>query len=274
MMSTARGSEPLTDLQVKRLEELYEKANSGKITDKQRIEMTALELKQEKSKTVTLGDTAVAFLLEQYAWETQRMVSVTKEMEIEAFDRGRQTEPESIDLLSFVDNCLYEKNEERFCNDFLTGIPDILRFWALRDHTDRVRAIRDIKSVRDYPLFLYKIHKGVDAANINQLQGYGDILECGDLGVAFTLPNTPDSIREGYKYRLASKLDVIDVEHRPEWKILERSMNFDSIDKEKRVFKVPVDPFTPSEQAAVYERVKHCREWLNNFHESYLKINK
>jgi hypothetical protein len=193
-------------------------------------------------------------------------------MDVEYFDRGRKTEPESVKLLSEVDKVQYLKNEERFDNDFLSGIPDVL------DITDDclAKAVRDIKSCKDYPTFLYKIHKGLDPGNREQLQGYGDILECGDLEVDFTLPTMPEDHRNGYKIKLAYKMNAAidqDPEFEKAWSNLERSMIFDHMPASRRVYKIPVAPFTPAEQSAVYDRVKVCREWLDNFHTSYLKLN-
>lgn len=270
MMSNSRDNAPLTDLQVERVKELEGKATR---TDKQGIELTALIQKREKSKVVVLGDTAIGYLVEAYAWETEHMCSITKEMDVEYFERGRKTEPESIELLSFVDNEVYLKNEERFGNDFLNGIPDVLT--VSEEFT--ARRIRDIKSTKDYPTFLYKIHKGLDAGNAEQVQGYGDILQCGDLGIAFTLPTMPESIREGYKMKLAYKMDEVTTQSPrflKAWAELERSMIFNHMEPQRRVYKIPVPPFTTNEQAAVYDRVKVCREWLNNFHEAYQKLNK
>jgi hypothetical protein len=208
------------------------------------------------------------------------MCSITKEMDVEYFERGRKTEPESIELLSFVDNTVYVKNEQRFENDFLSGIPDLLNIGEGIGEKGPVffaNAIRDIKSCKDYPTFLYKIHKGLDPGNADQLAGYGDILQCGDLEVDFTLPTMPQSIREGYKMKLAYKMNAAidqDPEFERAWANLERSMIFGHMPPEKRVYKIPVEPFGKSEQLAVYERVKHCREWLDNFHGQYLKLNK
>jgi hypothetical protein len=93
MMANSRENAPLTEKQEEEMLELRKKEYDGKLTFKQGARLTELAIKKEKSSQVVLGDTAVAFLLECYAWETQGMVSVTKEIEIEAFDRGRQTEP-------------------------------------------------------------------------------------------------------------------------------------------------------------------------------------
>lgn len=270
MMANSGKNPPITDIQLKELTELEAKAAP---TEKQRLRIVELVQKQENSKNIVLSDTCIGYLMEAYAWETERMCSITKEMDVEYFERGRKTEPESIELLSFVDDKLYTKNEERFENDFLSGIPDVLG----HQPTLGVDSIKDIKSCKDCPLFLYKIHKGVDPGNAEQLQGYGDILGIGDLAVAFTLPTMPESIRNGYKMKLAYKMDEVTTESPTflrAWTELERSMIFDHIEPRKRVYKVPVEPFTAPERQAVYDRVKVCREWLNSFHTMYCSLNK
>lgn len=280
ILTNGKGSEPVTEKQWETIRETEKKIENGTATEKQKLEYARLLQKDENSKQVVLGDTAVAYLLEAYAWETEKMCSITKEMDVEYFERGRKTEPESIQLLSEVDKTEYLKNEDRFENEFLSGIPDVVRVEIGMEppgvEVAYATAIRDIKSCKDYPTFLYKIHKGLDPGNREQLQGYGDILECGDLGVAFTLPTMPESIREGYKYRLAQKMDEVTTES-PKflkaWAELERSMIFDHMPASKRVYKIPVEPFTKSEKEAVYERVKHCREWLFNFDSMFKKLN-
>lgn len=280
MMSNSKDNAPLTDLQEIRLRELEKKADCDEITEKQRVELASLILKREKRKDVFLSDTCIQYLTEAYAWETEKMCSITKEMDVEYFERGRKTESESIELLSFVDDIPYVKNEERFENDFLSGIPDVLEIKEMIGETGPIfyaSSIWDIKSTKDYPTFLYKIHKGLDSGNAGQLQGYGDILECGDLGVAFTLPTMPQSIREGYKIKLAYKMNAAidqDKEFEKAWTNLERSMIFDHIPAPRRVYKIPVEPFTLSEKQAVYDRVRVCREWLNSFHLHYQTLNK
>lgn len=281
IMANSRENPPLTDLQQIRLRELEKKMDCDEITEKQKIELTALIQKRENSKDVVLSDTAIGYLVEAYAWETERMCNVTKEMDVEYFERGKKTEPESIELLMEVDKTAYIKNEFRFENEFLSGIPDVMTiekgYLGHGDYNEYCATVRDIKSCQDYPTFLYKIHKGVDPGNKEQLQGYGDILECEDLAVVFTLPNMPDSIREGYKYRLAQKMDEVTTESPrflKAWAELERSMIFSHMPAARRVYKIPVHPFTPSEKQAVYERVKRCREWLFNFDTVYKGINK
>lgn len=274
ILTNSSGNAPITEIQLKRLKELDEKPVR---TEKQSIELTELILKRENSKVVKLGDTCVAYLLEAFAWETEKMVSITKELDVEAFERGRKTELESIGLLNSVDKTTYFKNNVRFENEFLTGIPDVLDLWQYSETAPvSVLKIREIKSTRDYPMFLYKIHKGLDPGNKEQIQGYGDILECDDLAVAFTLPNMPEEQRLKYKYKLADRMGEATTESPrflKAWAEIEHSMVFDSIPAHKRAYKIPVEPFTPFEKQAVYDRVKLCREWLDTFHNNYLKLN-
>jgi hypothetical protein len=270
MMSNSRENPPLTEKQEIELADLELRSTR---TAKQELRIAELVEKRTRSADVILSDTCISYLVEAYAWETEQMCSITKEMDVEYFERGRKTEPESIQLLSFVDNHLYQKNEERFENDFLSGIKDVWRGGTAK----RPHAIGDIKSCKDYPTFLYKIHKGLDPGNREQLQGYGDIDECGDLFVGFTLPTMPEEMRNGYKMKLAYKMNAAidqDPEFERAWANLERSMIFKHMEPAKRVYKIPVDPFTTSEQSAVYDRVKVCRDWLNNFHLTYQKLNK
>jgi len=274
ILANAQGNAPITEIQLKRLKELDEKPTR---TEKQGIELTELIQKRENSKVVKLGDVCIQYLLESYAWETEKMISITKELDVEAFERGRKTEPESIELLSRVDKVDYYKNETRFENEFLTGIPDLLELFNNPDGSEvSVERIREIKSTRDLPMLLYKIHKGLDPGNKEQIQGYGDILDCGDLAVVFTLPNMPEEQRLKYKYKLADRMGEATTESRrflKTWAQIEHSMVFDSIPDHKRTYKVPVDSFAYSEQQAVYERVKHAREWLFNFDNLYKKLN-
>jgi len=277
IMANSRENPPLTDLQQIRLRELEKKMDCDEITEKQKIELTALIQKRENSKDVVLSDSCIGYLVEAYAWETEKMVSITKELDVEAFERGRKTEPESIKLLSDVDKVHYYKNSTRFENDFLTGIPDVLDLWQTSEAAPiSVLRIREIKSTRDLPMFLYKIHKGMDPGNKEQIQGYGDILDCGDLAIVFTLPNMPEEQRLKYKYKLADRLGEATMESPrflKTWMEIEHSMVFDSIPDARRTFSISVDRFLQSEQGAVYDRVKVCREWLFNFHQQYLKLN-
>jgi hypothetical protein len=235
--------------------------------------MAELIEKRERSKEVKLGDTAISFLLDEYAWITEKKCSVSKELDIEYLQKGRLGEKEGRELLSYVEDYYYEKNNERLYNDFLSGEPDT---WK-GESVQRAEAVPDLKIIWDMPGFLKKIVKPIEPEYADQLRGYGLLTGAKVLFRANALITTPEPIRNQIKMRLFYKRDYATPEapeFLAEWGPLEQSMIFEGIPRHKRLHRLYVDPFTPEQTQAVYDRVKVCREWLTNFHEMYQKLNK
>jgi len=268
-MANAQGYAPITEIQLKRLKELDEKPTR---TEKQSIELTELVQKRENSGKVVLGDTAVGYLMEVYAWETVKKCSVTKELNVDFIQKGKLGEAEGLELLSYCENHLYEKNTERIFNDFLSGEPDTFKGKGVKE----ADVIPDVKIIWDYPGFLKKINKPADPDYRLQLAGYADISGAKEVFVANCLIDTPEPIRNDYKKKLFYKGDYL-TEESPAflaaWEPIERSMIFSDIPVLQRFNKVPVPLFTDQERQVIYDRVKFCREWLENFHAAYLKLN-
>lgn len=273
ILTNSRENAPLTDLQEIRLRELEKKADCDEITPKQRLELTSLIQKKEISKEVKLGDTAISYLLEEYAWLTAKKCSITKELEIEQIQKGRLGEKEGRELLSYVDNYYYEKNEERLYNEFLSGEPDTWEGESVHNAT----GLPDIKIIWDYPGFLKKIVKPMEPEYAAQLGGYGILSGAKKLFRASCCITTPPEIRNSIKMRLFYKrayLTEEDPEFLKEWAILEQSMIMEGIPHHQRVHKAYADPFTDKEVVSLYDRVKIGRDYLSSFHELYLKLNK
>lgn len=276
MLSEKQGFEQLTELQVAKLKELDGRTS---LTELMKLERTKLVAKQEKSKEIVLSDTCVAYLMEHYAWVTQKMVSVSKEMDIDYLNKGKIQEPEGIALLSIVDGVEYTKYDGvRIFNDFLSGLPDIFKGQEIYKATK----ITDLKCAWDYPGYLKKINVPVCTENKVQIQGYMDITGATEGEVADVLVDMPETTINDYKRRLFYKMQdegraVTD--QSPEYLVaceeMEHSMRFDGkIPRHMRVFKKKVVPFTDFEKQKVYDKVKVCRVWLSNFHEVYIKLNK
>lgn len=270
LLSNSRSNPQLTEKQKERLDELQKKEA---LTEKQKAEMAELNVKKDNSSKIILSDTCIEYLMEAYAWETEGCIPISKEsMDIAAIKKGRMMQAEAAKLLTLVDGIEYKEHKERISNDYLTGEVDLYA----GEHIYAARNVTDIKNKEDYPGFLKNIHTGLLAGQEEQLQGYGDITGAKDLFIANTLVNTPDDIILDYQYRLAKKMGSTTTESpefKEEWKKWERSMNFDRILPQKRVFKIRVDPFTPFQRQQVYDRVKVCRDWLCLFHENYQKFN-
>tara|TARA_R110000868_G_C10931850_1_gene766439 strand:+ start:1344 stop:2219 length:876 start_codon:yes stop_codon:yes gene_type:complete len=276
VLSESRSNPSLTEKQAIRLAELEGK---DKLTDNMKLEIAELLVKKENSTKIILSDTCISYLMTEYAWRVEGMVSVTREiMDVPQLQKGTIVEPQSLQLLSIVDGLQYtaniddEGNRERVSNEFLSGEVDAYVGESIMTAT----VLPDVKSIWDYPTFLCKIHEPLTKANDHQIKGYMDITQAPQGFVANCLIDTPEHIIESIKFKLLNKLNVA-TEYSPEfmskWEILERSMRFSHIPHHKRVFKKAVTPMTDFERQALYDKVKICREWLNNFHEAYNTFN-
>lgn len=276
VMSDNKDNPSITEKQLQRLAELEGK---DKLTDKMQLELAGLIVKMNNSKKVILSTTCIGYLMTEYAWLTEGMVSVTRDMmDIPQMKKGTMVEPQSLALLSMVDDTFYlpnvdeHGNRERIYNKYLSGEVDCYEGEAIMG----ANCIPDVKSIFDYPTFLCKIHEPLSSANRQQVQGYMEITKAPNGFIANCLVDTPDEIINGYRYRLMTKMNVA-TEDAPEfkerWAILERSMRFNHIPPHQRVFKKKVEPMSNFEISALYDRVKVCRDWLNDFHINYQKLN-
>lgn len=270
ILANSRANPCITE---KQLEELAELEKKEKLTEKQKEKLSDLLVRKANGTKIILSDTCIEYLMEWYAWETEKMRPVDKEaMYIQYVEKGKDVEEDSIRLLSIVEGELYSKNEERVSNDFLTGEPDVFK----GEEIMLAEKISDIKSAWDYPTYLKKLHCPVIKSNDLQLKCYMDITGAPEADVAHCLVNMPIRILDDLRYSLLKKMDVVSMES-PEfiaaWEIIERSCNFDKIPVHKRVYRIPIEPFTDSEKQQLYDRVKYCREWLWRFHEQYENIN-
>lgn len=264
VMANSRSNPSLTEVHEKRIIEL-ETREKG-MTEPMKLEYAKLLQYRENSKKVILSDTCIDYLLEVYAWRVYRKKAVVKELDIMYTAKGKEIEVDSIILLSKVDGVLYFKNKEQVSNDFLTGEPDII--------ADR---IIDAKSAWDYPGFLKKVNSPIDPAHDLQIKGYIDITGLPSGEVAHCLVSSSEGQIFEFLQRIKRQMGILWDED-PVWlqkaAEIENSMRFDDIPMNQRVYKIPVEPFTKEYRQKLYDRVKICRDWLNNFHESYQNLNK
>ena len=274
MMANKQGFEPLTEKQEATIVQLNEKAYNGGLTEKQREELNRLEAKRETSKKIVLSDTCIEYLMEVYAWETEKMIPVSKEsMDILSISKGKKQEEQARVLLNFVDDVEYKVHKERISNDYLSGEID----FYLGNSVLEAYNCTDAKNAWDYPGYLKKINNGLENGQEDQIRGYGAITGASMLYIANCLVDCTEQNVEEVKWRVAKKFDAVSIESPEflkEWARWERSMKFSHIDPYKRVFKIKVEPFTSFELQKVYDKVKICRDWLYEFDERFKNQNK
>lgn len=275
--SESRSSAQLT---VNQIEELDKLNSLGVLTPKQQERMAYLELKAKKAKELTLSDSYLTYLMDEYAYYTEGMIPVLNDFEGLQMANGTLVEADSLITLIQAEQKPYQPNindkdeQERIYNEFLSGCPDAYLGKSLMEAEE----IPDIKSSFDYPTFLKKINMKLSKANEMQLQGYGDITGAKTLFIADCLTNTHQTVVDGLKWKLLKKLEgSVASEESPEfkkqWAIIERSTKFDHLSPKLRTNKRYVEPFTEHERQFVYDQVKKGRDFLSKFYEERQKLN-
>jgi hypothetical protein len=211
-----------------------------------------------------LSKTAKTYLKQLYA---ELKYGRTRDIQSKYTDKGKLAEGEAIEMLSFLDDADYEKNQIRFENDFLSGIPDIAIIG--------VKAI-DNKSSWDLFTHLAFAQAELEKEYEWQIKGYMELTDAPIGEVSRCLVNTPESIIEDEARRMLYKMNVIS-EESPEFKEAYReiihNMTFDDIPYEQRRIKWTFER-DETEMQPVYERVIKCREWLKEFDEYMMNQNK
>jgi hypothetical protein len=265
----------LTELQGKKLDELYDKGRTGVLTEKMKMDIVDLEVKKANGNKLILSDTCIEYLMEWYAWEVHGRRSSKERMELQQLKKGKLAQTDSVALLSVVggENYIENTEKERISNDYLSGEVDAYLGTSLQN----ILVVVDLKNSFDEPSFLRKINCGLENGIKEQVQGYMDIGQCEGY-IAHTLVNMPEIMLLEEKRRLFYSLpgEYISEESPAfleKWKQVERDMTFDDIPPRQRVFKIKIDPFTDFDRQRLYDRVKICREWLASFDERYKKMN-
>jgi hypothetical protein len=188
-------------------------------------------------------------------------------------DKGTLSQPDCLQLLSFLDEKPYKENKDQLGNEFLTGEPDFFDGPTIKEATYLI----ENKSAWSLHTFMANLGEKLDKSWEGQLQGYYDLVPTATgAEVSICLVNCPESIILEEKKRLLWKMDVVS-EDSPEYKeacrVLEFQMKFDDIPHEQRRIKFPV---TRDAEfiAAVYDRVKKCRRYLVEIESMHLNGRK
>lgn len=210
-----------------------------------------------------LSKTAQRHLLDIYIAEKYGR---KKDVQTKQMKKGVAVEQDSIDLLAkYLDIPLF-KNEERFSNPYITGLPDIVKG----------NMIIDIKSSYDLWTFLGNLPDKLDSLYYWQLMSYMWLTGTEKGYIAYCLSNTPDNIIEQEKYYLLKNMDVIS-EESPEYVKealkLEFNMKFDDIDIAERVLLYKVDR-NEDDIIRIEQKVLKAREYLHEIESTHLNFNK
>ena len=223
--------------------------------------MTEPVAKADKEAGV-LSKTAQKHLIEVYIAEKYGR---KRDIQTKQMKKGIEAEQDSIDLLSMYLKLPFSKNEERFKNDFITGLPDIING----------DTIIDIKSSYDLWTFLGNIPDKLDNLYYWQMQSYMWLTGTRKATIAYCLVNTPESIIQQEKYYLLKKMDVIS-EESPEFikeaMKIEFNMTFDDISINERILTFNVSR-SEDDILRIENKVLKARTFLQELEETHLNFN-
>lgn len=210
-----------------------------------------------------LSKTAQKHLIEVYVAEKYGR---RKDIQTKQMKKGIQVEDESIKLLSKFMGKDFYKNEERFTNDYITGMPDII--------TDD--CIIDIKSSYDIWTFLGNLPDKLDSLYYWQMMCYMWLTDKPKAKITYCLSNTPFGMIEQEKKSLFYKMDVIS-EESPEFiresLKLEFNMTFDDMPLSERVLIFNVDR-NEDDILRIQNKVEKAREYLEEIEINHINFNR
>lgn len=223
--------------------------------------MTEPVTKADKEAGV-LSKTAQKHLIEVYIAEKYGR---KRDIQTKQMKKGIEAEQDSIDLLSMYLKLPFSKNEERFKNDFITGLPDIING----------DTIIDIKSSYDLWTFLGNIPDKLDNLYYWQMQSYMWLTGTRNATIAYCLVNTPESIIQQEKFYLLKKMDVIS-EESPEFikeaMKIEFNMTFDDISINERILTFNVNR-NEDDILRIEHKILKARTFLQELEQTHLNFN-
>lgn len=224
--------------------------------------MTEPQSKADKEAGL-LSKTAQRHLLDVYIAQKYGRV---RDIQTKQMKKGVAVENDSIDMLSKLLSVSFKKNEERYSNAYVTGLPDIVSN----------EMVIDIKSSYDLWTFMGNLPDKLDSLYYWQLMSYMWLTDAKLGYIAYCLSNTPDNIIEQEKYYLLKNMDVVS-EESPEYikqaLKLEFNMKFDDIDISERVLLYKVDR-NEDDIIRIEQKVLKAREYLHEIESTHLNFNK
>jgi hypothetical protein len=202
------------------------------------------------------------------------------------FDKGNETEENSITIVSLMTRQLLKKNKEWIKNEFLSGTPDLF----IGESINSCERIRDTKSSWDIYSFNRAKAKGLNEMYKWQGTGYMALTGANVCNIDYCLNNTPWHLVEGELRKESYRQDSGDTPTWIELQIianhcydLKTFNNYISLrgisaidDNSKAVVQgfveVPLEEryFSfefkrdENEIEKLYNKIKNCREWIKS----------
>lgn len=239
------GDIGLSDSQKRKLVTLQEKIDSGKaLTKLQEQEFDKLHYIKDNPEP-TQG-------MKTYCeeWVKSKIYKREKQITSKYMDKGNFCESWSIEYINATLLENFEKNEEFFQNEYLTGTPDIVGKTAIID-------IKNSWDFSSFPLFDSDL-KNKDY--FYQLQGYMSLTGKNHSSICYTLMDAPHHIIEREARSKAYREGGHWEDH---FESEAQRLTYGDIGDEFKIKLFPID-FDASIIDKIHSRVIMCREYIEN----------
>jgi hypothetical protein len=230
--------------------------------------MTEPQLKAEK-EAGELSKTAKTYLLSVYI---KAKYGRERDLDNKYIRKGNMVEEDNVGMLSQYLNRPLIKNEDRICNNFISGTPDLWEGESIMkaDH------VIDIKSSFDIFTFFSNLPNKLDATYYWQVMGYMWLTGAKSAAVAYCLFNTPEEIISQEKYYMLRKMTDAATEENPEYIKAAAKIDFDStyddIPFQERILIFPVER-NEDDILRMQSKVIQARAYLAEIEKKHLHFN-
>jgi hypothetical protein len=200
-----------------------------------------------RTKGAGLSQTAKSYVQELYL---EAEYGIRKEFWSRYTDKGLLVENEAIELVEeMLDFGFLEKNELKYENDYLTGIPDVVT-------KDYIIDVKSSYNANTFPFFEDEIP---NKDYYYQLQGYMELTGREKALLIYCLIDTPEDILLDEIRRESWKRKEIQISEEVEDYV--RNLHcFDNLPKHKRLKVYEIEKHEPTIEK-IYTKVNECREY-------------
>lgn len=181
----------------------------------------------------------------------------SKDIQTRAMTKGLECEPDSILMLSKFNGELYEKNEERFSNQWITGLPDIIT-------TDTVI---DVKTCQDIWTFHDKVGESIPDLYYAQIQAYLWLTGRTKGQISYCLTDATDQMvveEQLYAFRKGNYVTELSPDFIQKSKEIEKAMTYQDIPLSEKIWTVNIE-LDQEFIEKIPQKVEKARQFLQEY---------
>lgn len=165
-------------------------------------------------------------------------------------------------MLSKYNGELYEKNQERFSNEYISGLPDVIT----------PDTIIDVKTCQDIWTFHDKVGEPINDNYFAQIQAYMWLTNRSKGQIAFCLTDaTPQMVLDEqlYAFRKGQYVTELSPEYLEKCQEIEKSMTYQDIPLSEKIWVVNVD-LDQEFIEKIPQKVEKARQFLEEYDKIFL----